>query len=147
LHSRKKHRLPSSCPIKGVVLCTFKHNCLFTAQNSYTFRLQNVAVIRLSTRIQWKHSRLRGYFHFIRIFNLQRAMKSKRGEYKYCFNVSLTSALDEVGGQHHAPAAIPLVKRQAWWNPGPVWTGAENSPPTGIRSTDLLSTVNKTETK
>ena len=45
-----------------------------------------------------------------------------------------------VGGQPHAPAAftpgkdpVPIVQ-EAGWAPGPVWTGAENSPPTGIRS-------------
>ena len=37
-----------------------------------------------------------------------------------------------MGGQHHAPAAlspgkdpVPIVK-EAGWDPGPVWTGAEN---------------------
>jgi len=45
-----------------------------------------------------------------------------------------------VGGQRHAPAALPLRKtryplyREARWAPGPVWTGAENLAPTGIRS-------------
>ena len=47
-----------------------------------------------------------------------------------------------VGGQHHAPAALPPVKtrcpivQEAGWAPGPVWTGAENLAPTGIRSPD-----------
>jgi hypothetical protein len=37
----------------------------------------------------------------------------------------------EVGGQHHAPAALPPGMRpvpivwQAVWAPGPVWTGVE----------------------
>ena len=45
-----------------------------------------------------------------------------------------------VGGQRHAPAALPrkrdpvsLVKA-AGWAPGPVWTDAENLASTGIRS-------------
>jgi hypothetical protein len=45
-------------------------------------------------------------------------------------------------GQRHAPAAIyprenpvPIVQ-EAGWAPGPVWTGAENLAPTGIRSPD-----------
>ena len=44
-----------------------------------------------------------------------------------------------VGGQRHAPAALPPGKRpgthytEAGWAPGPVWTGAENLSPTGIR--------------
>ena len=43
-------------------------------------------------------------------------------------------------GQHHASAALPLGKdpvpivQEAGWTPGPVWTGAENLAPTGIRS-------------
>ena len=48
-----------------------------------------------------------------------------------------------VRGQRHAPAAlhpgkdsVPIVQ-EAGWAPGPVWTGAENLAPTGIRSTDL----------
>jgi hypothetical protein len=46
----------------------------------------------------------------------------------------------EVGGKRHAPAALPpgktryaLDRRLA---PGPIWTGAENLAPTGIRSPD-----------
>jgi hypothetical protein len=46
----------------------------------------------------------------------------------------MTLALDGVGGQRHAPAAftsgkdpLPIVQ-EAGWAPGPVWTGAENSP-------------------
>jgi len=47
-----------------------------------------------------------------------------------------------VGGQHHAPASLPPGKRPGtrcmggWVGPGPVWTGAENLAPTGIRSPD-----------
>jgi hypothetical protein len=48
-----------------------------------------------------------------------------------------------VGGQRHAPAAftpgkdpVPIVQ-EAGWAPGPVWIGAENLAPTGIRSPDL----------
>jgi hypothetical protein len=47
-----------------------------------------------------------------------------------------------VGGQRHAPAVftpgkdpVPIVQK-AGWAPGPVWTGAENLAPTGIRSPD-----------
>ena len=55
----------------------------------------------------------------------------------------MTSALDEVDGQRHAPAAfipekdpVPIVQEVGWalWS---VWTGAENLAPTGIRSPDL----------
>jgi hypothetical protein len=66
-------------------------------------------------------------------------MKVRGGGEKRCSStLSLTSALDGVGGEGHAPAAllpgkIPVVQ-EAGWNPGPVWTGAEKLAPTGIRS-------------
>jgi hypothetical protein len=46
----------------------------------------------------------------------------------------------QVGGQRHASAAL-LPERDplsatAGWDPGQVWTGAENLAPIGIRSTD-----------
>ena len=47
-----------------------------------------------------------------------------------------------VGRQRHAPAAllpekepVPIVQ-EAGWDPGPVWTGAENFAPTETRSSD-----------
>ena len=47
----------------------------------------------------------------------------------------MTSALDGVDGQRHAPAAftpakdqVPIVQ-EAGWAPGPVWIGAENLAP------------------
>jgi len=50
-----------------------------------------------------------------------------------------------VGGQRHSPAAftpgkdpVPIVQ-EAGWAPGPVWIGAENLAPTGIRSPQLPS--------
>ena len=45
-------------------------------------------------------------------------------------------------GQRHVPAAFnpgkdPVhIVQEAGWVPGPVWTGAENLAPTGIRSPD-----------
>jgi hypothetical protein len=47
-----------------------------------------------------------------------------------------------VGGQLHAPAALPPGKdlvpvvQEAGWSPEPAWTGAENLAPAGIRSPD-----------
>ena len=47
-----------------------------------------------------------------------------------------------MGGQRHAPAALPPGKRpgthciKAWWAPGPVWKDADNLTSTGIRSPD-----------
>ena len=50
----------------------------------------------------------------------------------------MTTALERVRGQRHAPAALypgkgsaPIVQ-EAGWAPGPVWAGAENlAPPPG----------------
>jgi hypothetical protein len=48
-----------------------------------------------------------------------------------------------MGGQHHAPAALPpgktrypLFVQEAGWAPAPVWTCAKDLSPTGIRSPD-----------
>ena len=53
-------------------------------------------------------------------------------------NSFLTSALEGVCGQHHAPAAftprkdpVPIVQ-EAGWTPEPVWIGAENLDPPGF---------------
>jgi hypothetical protein len=60
----------------------------------------------------------------------------------YSPTLSLTSALDEGGISTPRPYRftpgkdlVPIVQ-EAGWAPGPVWTGAENLSPTGIRSTD-----------
>jgi hypothetical protein len=54
----------------------------------------------------------------------------------------MTTALEGVRGQRHAPAVlypgkdpVPIVQL-AGWTPGPLWTGAENLTATGIRSPD-----------
>ena len=58
----------------------------------------------------------------------------------YSYTLSLTSALDGVGGQRQPPTALTPGKRPgthftgSWVNPVPVWTGAENLAHTGIRS-------------
>jgi hypothetical protein len=58
------------------------------------------------------------------------------------FSLNL-GTLDGVGGKHHAPAAfipgkdpVPSVQ-EAGWASEPVWIGAENLAPTGLRSPDL----------
>ena len=65
----------------------------------------------------------------------------------YSSILSLTSALDGgVGGQRHAPSALlpgkgiryPLYSRLGGPH-GPVWTGAENLAPTGVRFPDRLA--------
>ena len=65
------------------------------------------------------------------------------GRYRFSSTLSLTLAPDVVGGQRQAPVALPtrktqylLYRKEAGWAPGPVWTGAENLVPTGIRSPD-----------
>ena len=52
----------------------------------------------------------------------------------------MTTALEGGGGQRHASAAlyphpVPIVQ-EVGWDPGPVWTGAENLAASGIRSPD-----------
>ena len=54
----------------------------------------------------------------------------------------MTAALEGVSGQQHAPAVlyprkdpVPIVQ-EAGWATGPVWTGAKNLAPTGIRFPD-----------
>ena len=52
-----------------------------------------------------------------------------------------------VGGQRHAPTALPLGKKpvpivsEAGWALGPFWTGAKNLVPTGIRSPDRRARI------
>jgi len=43
--------------------------------------------------------------------------------------LSLTLALDGMGGHCHSPAALPLGKRRGTHCTGPVWTGVENITP------------------
>ena len=60
----------------------------------------------------------------------------------YTYTLSSTSALDEGGWSTPRPGRFDLGKnpvtfvQEAGWAPGPVWTGAENLAPTGIRSPD-----------
>jgi hypothetical protein len=63
-------------------------------------------------------------------------------EYSCSCTLSLTSALDEGGWLTPRPGRfisgndpVPIVQ-EAGWAPGPVWTGAENLAPTGIRTPD-----------
>jgi hypothetical protein len=63
------------------------------------------------------------------------------GGVMYSSTLSLTSALDGVGGQHNAPATLPPGKTRyplyrRGWATGPVWPGAENLDTTGFRSPD-----------
>ena len=49
-------------------------------------------------------------------------------EYRYSSTLSSTSALDGVGGQPHALAALPgrdplPIVYEAGWAPGPIWEG------------------------
>jgi hypothetical protein len=61
---------------------------------------------------------------------------------RYSSTLSLTSALDEdVWSTPHpgrfSPGKDPVaILKEGGWASGPVWTGGENSPPTGIRSPD-----------
>jgi hypothetical protein len=65
-------------------------------------------------------------------------MKAQREEQKCSSTLYLTSAMDGVGGQRHAPNALPpgrdLVPfaQDAGWAPGLVRTDAENLAPSGF---------------
>ena len=56
----------------------------------------------------------------------------------------MTTALEGVRGEFNALAAVYLGKdpvpivQEAGWVPGPVWSGAENFAPTGIRYPDRM---------
>jgi len=63
------------------------------------------------------------------------ATKAQRGV-GYRYTLSLTSALDGLGGQRHAPAALPPGEARYPLYRRPVWTGAENLASTGIRFLD-----------
>jgi len=60
----------------------------------------------------------------------------------YYSTLFLTSAFEGVKGQrqakpHLTPGKDPLpILQEFGWASGPVWTGAENLAPTGIRSPD-----------
>jgi hypothetical protein len=63
-------------------------------------------------------------------------------EYRYSSTLSLTSTLDGGGWSTPRPGrctpgkdSVPIVY-EAEWAPEPVWMGAENLAPTGIRSPD-----------
>jgi hypothetical protein len=76
-------------------------------------------------------------------FALSQATKALRESRGIVLLYFLTSALEGVRGQCHGPAApyspgktrYPLYRRLVGPS-GPVWTGAENLAPTGIRSPD-----------
>jgi hypothetical protein len=73
-------------------------------------------------------------------FHPRTGHEGTEGELTYSPTLSLTSALDGVGGQLHAAAALPPAKtryplhRRLVGLQGPVWMGAENLAATGIRS-------------
>ena len=72
------------------------------------------------------------------------------GEERYSSTLSLTSALDGVGGQSHAPATLPPEKTRypLYRRPGGprlVWTSAENLIPTGIRSAEFFHAAGRTD--
>ena len=59
-----------------------------------------------------------------------------QGQQRCSSTLFLTSALEGVRGQRHAPAAPYPLERPGTLCTGPVWTDVENLDPTGIRSSD-----------
>jgi len=78
-------------------------------------------------------------------FILEQAMKTQKRDHKYDSTLSLTSALDGLGGQRHSkPRPLHPRKRDqepivqgAGWAPVPNWACADNLAIPGIRSPDL----------
>ena len=67
-------------------------------------------------------------------FTLKQAMKAKKLEERYSSTVSVASALDGVGGQHHTPFALHPGKKHCTSFTGgcanargPVWMEADGS--------------------
>ena len=77
--------------------------------------------------------------------NLTTAHEGPEGKYMYCSTLSLTLALDEVGGQHHILTALPTIKtryplyRRLSGAQGQSGQVGKISSPTGNRSLDRLS--------
>jgi len=74
-------------------------------------------------------------------FHPRTGYEGPEGEYRYSSILSLTSSLVGVGGQRHAPAALPPGKpgthcTGGWVSPRTGLEGVENLAPTGIRSAD-----------
>jgi hypothetical protein len=83
-----------------------------------------------------------GEFYYKGKIHLRTGHEGLEGEYIYSSTLFLTSALD-VGGWstprpgRFAPGNDPVsIVQDAGWAPGPVWAGAENLAPTGIRFPD-----------
>ena len=75
--------------------------------------------------------------------------KGPEREQRYSSTLSLTSAQDGCGWSTPRPGRftpgkdqVPIVQ-EAGWAPGTVWTGAENTAPTGIRFPDLPARSNR----
>ena len=65
-------------------------------------------------------------------FILEQFMKARRGQ-KHNRTLSITSRPPPLYSQEREP--VPIAQ-EAGWDPGPIWTGADNLAPTGIRSPD-----------
>ena len=67
--------------------------------------------------------------------SLEQATKAQRGSRCIALLFLKPRRYMRVGGQRHAPAALPPGKdpvptvQEAGWAPGPVWKGAENIAP------------------
>jgi len=101
-------------PIKGLIYDTHNFKCAASTPCIFTWNIL-VGITRLFCPYKCKVN-----VKFI----LKQATKTQTGS-SYSSTLSLTSALDGVGGKRHAPAALPPGKT------------AEKLFPTGIRSPEL----------
>ena len=71
--------------------------------------------------------------------------EGREGQQRYSSTLSLTSALDEIvcstphSGRFTSGKETRYTVQGAGWAPGPVWAGAENFTPAGIRSIDRIA--------
>jgi hypothetical protein len=93
--------------------------------------LKHVAIIKRYTvsTVQNSCVECTTFIYLFIFFHCRTGHKGPDVEQKYSSTSSLTSALDQDGGQCHAPAALPPL---AGWAPTPVWTGVETLTPPGF---------------
>jgi len=79
-------------------------------------------------------------------FTLELAMKAKRVEERYSSTVSVSSALDGVGGQPHTPSALHPGKKHGYQfyrrlceRRGPVWMDMDGSGFHTVRGSSSLA--------
>jgi len=120
--------------------CAITFRCCSTSKSfNFTYYFRTVSAVRRTPEDSINNLKVKLKV----MFTQEQAMNAQRGEWRYGSTLSLTLALDGVGSQRHAPAALPPGKRPGthciggWVGPraGPDGRG-KSRPSTGIRSPD-----------